>query len=38
MQDFVVMAVFSHARLPDGTLVRSRGTIEWVDAPAREAL
>lgn len=38
VQDFAAMAVFGHARLPDGTLVRSRGTIEWVDAPAREAL
>jgi hypothetical protein len=37
VQDFAAMAVFSHARLPDGTLVRSRGTIEWADEPVVSA-
>jgi hypothetical protein len=29
-QDFETNSVHSHARLPDGTLVRSQGTITWV--------
>lgn len=31
VQDFETSTVHSHARLPDGTLLRSRGTISWAD-------
>lgn len=31
VQDFEAMAVHSHARLADGTLVRSEGTITWAE-------
>jgi hypothetical protein len=29
VQDYDVMTVHSHARLPDGTLLRSVGTMQW---------